>query len=253
VSPTIRRVVFLVSTVGVAIFLVWGGTGLPRFGRYRGPYGDVILRSAIPERHVGETVTSVVLDYRGLDTLGEEFILFAAAVGVALLLRAGREEEESDPERQAGARERPPPAEAARVLGFALVGPTVLVGASLVAHGHLTPGGGFQGGLVAASALMLVFLTGRYLAYRRVSPIAMVDLAKGTGMGGYVAIGLLGLALGSAFLANVLGLGSTGDLVSGGTIPVLNVTVGLGVAAGIVLTISEFLEQTLLIHRRGGP
>jgi multicomponent Na+:H+ antiporter subunit B len=252
VTPTVRQILFLIGAAIVGALLAWGGAALPVFGRYQGPYGDVILRSAIPDRHVGETVTSVVFDYRSLDTLGEEFILFGAAVGVALLLRAGREEEERDPERQAGARERPPASDAARAVGFMLVGPTVVLGVSLTVHGHLTPGGGFQGGVVAATASMLVFLTGRYLAYRRVNPVALIDLAKGAGVGAYVVVGVLGVLSGSAFLANLLGPGTTGDLVSGGVIPVLSVSVGVGVAAAIVLLVSEFLEQTLLIHRRGG-
>lgn len=252
-SPRLRRAVFLVGAAGSAALLAWGLAGLPEFGRYRGPYGDVIVRSAIPERHVAETVTAVVFDYRGLDTLGEVTILFAAAVGVALLLRAGREEEERDPEREAAARERPPPSDAVRLLGSSLIGPTVVLGLSLVGHGHITSGGGFQGGVVAASALMLVFLTGRYLAFRRVNPLALVDLAKGAGVVAYVAIGMLGLAAGPAFLANGVSLGRTGDLASGGTIPLLNLSVGLTVAAGVVLIVSEFLEQTLMIHRRGRP
>jgi len=55
---------------------------------------------------------------------------------------------------------------------------------------------------------------------------------------------------GSAFLANVLPLGRVGDLFSAGTLPVLNLSIGIAVAAGFVLILSEFLEQTLAIHRR---
>jgi multicomponent Na+:H+ antiporter subunit B len=99
---------------------------------------------------------------------------------------------------------------------------------------------------------MLVFLTGRYLAYRRVNPVALIDLAKGIGVGAYVVVGLLGVIVGSAFLVNLLDTGTTGDVVSGGIIPLLSLSVGAGVAAAIVLIVSEFLEQTLLIHRRGG-
>jgi multicomponent Na+:H+ antiporter subunit B len=116
----------------------------------------------------------------------------------------------------------------------------------------VTPGGGFQGGAVLASASMLVVLTGSYTAFRRVNPIPMIDLAEGVGIASYPVIGTLGLLAGSAFLANVVPLGTPGDLFSGGTLPLLNIGVGLAVSAGFVLIASEFLEQTLAIRRRNG-
>ena len=64
----------------------------------------------------------------------------------------------------------------------------------------------------------------------------------------FVAVGLLGLLAGAAYLANVLPLGTAGDLVSGGIIPVANMAVALAVAAGFVLILSEFLEQTLALR-----
>jgi len=137
------------------------------------------------------------------------------------------------------------------VTGLALVGPVVLFGLYLVAHGHLTPGGGFQGGVVLATAALLVYLSGEYVTLRRVRPESVTDLAESAGAAGYVAIGLLGLAAGAAFLANVLPLGQPGALLSAGTIPPINLAVGLEVAGGFVLLLSEFLEQTLVIRRPG--
>ena len=46
----------------------------------------------VPERHATAVVTAINFDYRGFDTMGEEFILFAAVLGLALLLREPREE-----------------------------------------------------------------------------------------------------------------------------------------------------------------
>jgi multicomponent Na+:H+ antiporter subunit B len=85
---------------------------------------------------------------------------------------------------------------------------------------------------------------------RRVSPQALTDAAEAAGAGGYVAVGLLGLAVGGAFLLNVLPLGTPGKLLSAGTVPLINLLVGLEVAAGFVLLLSEFLEQTLIIRGR---
>ncbi len=237
---------------GLAVLLLWGIAGLEDFGSYPGPYGDVLNRVAVEERHATEVVSAVVFDYRGVDTLGEEYILFVSALGVALLLRTGREEEEDQPTEIAEARIVPPATEPVRLAARALIGPTVVLGLYVVAHGHLTPGGGFQGGAALATASALVFTGGTFMAFRRVNPIALIDLAEGAGAGGYAAVGLLGLVAGSEFLANILPVGTAGDLLSAGTIPVLNLLVGLAVSAAFVLIISEFLEQTLAIHRREG-
>ena len=137
------------------------------------------------------------------------------------------------------------------MVGLALVGPVVLYGLYLVAHGHLTPGGGFQGGVVLATAALLVYLSGEYVTLRRVSPELVTDAAESTGAAGYVAIGLLGVAAGASFLTNVLPLGQPGALLSAGTIPLINMAIGLEVAGGFMLLISEFLEQTLVIRRPG--
>jgi multicomponent Na+:H+ antiporter subunit B len=65
-----------------------------------------------------------------------------------------------------------------------------------------------------------------------------------------VFIGLLGLMAGDVFLTNVVGLGVTGNPISGGTIPLLNLTVGLEVAGGFAILASEFLDQTAVIRTR---
>jgi multicomponent Na+:H+ antiporter subunit B len=96
-----------------------------------------------------------------------------------------------------------------------------------------------------------VFLSGEYVTLRRVSPEVVLDTAESVGAAGYVAVGLLGVAAGATFLANVLPLGHPGSLLSAGTIPVINLAVGLEVAAGFMLLLSEFLEQTLVIRRPG--
>jgi multicomponent Na+:H+ antiporter subunit B len=251
VTPILRRWVFLVAAVAAGALLLWGLTGLPAYGVYAGPYGDVLNQVAVAERKAANVVAAVTFDYRGIDTMGEEFILFAAVLGVAILLRAQRDETEQPPDEDAADRHAPATSNAVRVVGLALVGPVVLFGVYVVTHGHLSPGGGFQGGVVLATAALLVYLSGEYVTLRRVSPEVLGDLAESTGAAGYVAVGLLGVAAGATFLANVLPLGQPGALLSAGTIPVLNLAVGLEVAGGFVLLLSEFLEQTLVIRRPG--
>jgi multicomponent Na+:H+ antiporter subunit B len=243
VSRRARLLVFAVSAAGLAPLLLWGLAGLHDFGHYPGPYGDVLNQVAVGERHATNVVAAVVFDYRGVDTLGEEYILFCSVIGVALLLREVRDREAERP-RDAH------PLEVVRAVGALLVGPTVLLGLYVVAFGYLTPGGGFQGGVVLASGLLLVYLAGTYRAYREVSPAPLVELGEGVGAGAYVAVGLLAMALGQAFLENFLPLGTVGTLLSSGSIPLLNWASGLEVAAALVLLFGEFLEEVMLPPRR---
>jgi multicomponent Na+:H+ antiporter subunit B len=66
-----------------------------------------------------------------------------------------------------------------------------------------------------------------------------------------VIVGILGLLGGAAYLSNVVGLGQPGNLISGGTLPLLNAVVALEVAGGFVLLAKEFLDQTAVIRRAG--
>src|ERR671935_2350372 len=232
-----RLGLFGVSGAVLGALLVWAFTGLPDFGRFNGEYGWILDDVAGHERHVTNVVASVVFDYRGFDTLGEEFILFAAVMGVAMLLREARDE-----------RERPRDevrSDAVQAVGLALAGPTVVFGLYVVAHGYLTPGGGFQGGVAVAAGLVLLYAAGRYRAYREASPHSLVEVAEGVGAGAYAAVGVAALLAGGLFLENVVQLGTRGSLNSGGTIPILNAASGLEVAAAVVLLFHEFLEEVM--------
>jgi multicomponent Na+:H+ antiporter subunit B len=240
---------FAVGAIGVGALLVWSFTGLPSFGHYRGPYGNVINAQTAPQRHATNAVAAVNFDYRGFDTIGEEFILFAAVIGVSALLRLQRREHEVwSPIDRARANASDEEADSVAVVCMALVAPLVLLGLYIVVHGHLTPGGGFQGGVILASAFLMVYLAGRYITFRQVSPKSLLDAGEGTGAGGFVLVGFVGMLAGAAFLENVLPLGQTGKVFSAGTLPVINLSVGLEVAAGLLLVMWEFLEQTLMVR-----
>jgi multicomponent Na+:H+ antiporter subunit B len=115
-----------------------------------------------------------------------------------------------------------------------------------VAHGPITPGGGFQGGVVLAGAFTLAYLAGEYRAYRALTPMPAVDFVEGLGAGGYAFVGIVGLLLGSAYLHNFGPLGTAGTLASGGSIAFLNVATALEVSAAFVLLFTEFLEELVV-------
>ena len=120
---------FLFGAVILAAFLLRGLGGLPAFGRNHSLYGAILNRIAVPERHVTDVVAAVNFDYRGIDTVGEEFILFASVAGVALLLRAERDEVEREAPRKVVDMDREArTSDAVHALCLALVPGTVLFG-----------------------------------------------------------------------------------------------------------------------------
>jgi multicomponent Na+:H+ antiporter subunit B len=251
VTARARVWIFVATATGLFAYLLWGFAGLPDFGDFSGKYGELLNRVAVPERSNTDVVTAVNFDYRAFDTLGEEFILFTAVIAVAGLLRTLRSERAGGPDDDAPGRRAPETSLAVRLAGLALVAPTVLIGIYVVAHGHQTPGGGFQGGVILATALLLTYLASDYMTMRRVGPTWLIEAAEGAGAAGFVLIAVAGLVAGGAFFENVLGKGTPGELLSAGLIPLSNLAVGVAVTGGFVFMLSEFLQQAL-VRRKGG-
>jgi multicomponent Na+:H+ antiporter subunit B len=248
-----RRWFFLICGMALLGLFLAAVRDMAPFGHYRGPYGDVLNQITVYERHATDVVTVVNFDFRGIDTLGEESILFLSVLGTSLLLRRHKGEK-ADEEQQDQSEQRvvPRPSAATRVTTLGLIGPFVVFGIYIVTHGQLTPGGGFQGGVILATAPLLVYLAGDLKTFKKITGQQMVELGEAAGLGAFLGIGLLGIIKGGVCLQNVLGLGTTGDVFSGGTIPLTSVATGIEVAAGFVLLMSAFLEQTLELRLRGG-
>lgn len=249
-SARTRLALFSIAAAGLFAVLLAGFRGLPPVGRIHGPYGDAIARVAVPERHASNAVAAINYDYRSLDTLGEEFILFVSAVGVSVLLRQSTEKREhggeEDDDDESVTRDVPGPSDAIRTAAQGLTGVTVLFGLYLVAHGPVTPGGGFQGGMVLATVPLLVYLAGDPRILRKIAPEWLVELSEGGGAAALVVIGSLGLIVTRAYLENVLPLGPPSSAIdSGGTLLAMNWATAFEVAGGFVLVMLIFLAEAL--------
>ncbi|MBV9818827.1 MAG: hypothetical protein JOZ07_10815 [Solirubrobacterales bacterium] len=244
----VRLGLFLVAGAGLAVVLLLGFGGLPSFGHAHELDGAVVNLDEPTLRHATDVVTALNFDLRAFDTLGEEFILFASVTGVALLLRTLRQEEEEDQEitpgiedhRFAGA------SDGVKLTSLLLIPLLIAFGAYLVFHGQLTPGGGFQGGVVLAAGPIAVLLAGRYLSMKRIAPKRLLEVSDALGAAAYGLIGLGGLIFTGVYLEDPLPLGVSGQLLSAGMMPLNSIAVGLEVTGAFLLTWTQFFDQTLV-------
>ncbi|CAM5379995.1 MULTISPECIES: MnhB domain-containing protein [Streptomyces] len=244
-NPRTRLWLVAFGLAGVAALLVAACLDLPHFGGDRHPYGDRAVHASL-DRHTANTIASVNFDQRAFDTLGETTILFAAVVGCVVLLRQTRDEH----------RARPAPAAVAppvRRYALLVLPVALLIGLYVIAHGQLSPGGGFQGGVVAATSLHLLYLGADYRALERIRPVGLFEVGDALSASAYLVTGLAGLIGGTAFLANtLLPYGTFNTLSSGGTVPLLNAAVGMEVACAVVVLLARFLDQAVEIEEENG-
>lgn len=233
-----RLAIFFFAAAFFLAFYLAAARNLPAWGDYRGPYGDVISSLAVYERHATDVVNAIDYDYRGFDTLGEEFILFTSIVGVMLLLRNPQPKQGSS----AGGKGL---SETVKTTAAAVFGVTFLFGLYMCTHGQLTPGGGFQGGVILATALMLVYIAENMKCFKAITSHPLMEVLEAVGAALYALTGVSALAVGTPFLTNWIPLGTTGDVFSSGTIAVISASVGLEVAAGFILLSYTYLEEII--------
>lgn len=116
-----------------------------------------------------------------------------------------------------------------------------LFGAYVVVHGHLSPGGGFPGGVIIASAFLMLLIAYGLSGLKKEGAVMRAEILESAGGIAIVILGLLGVFLGLNFLQNVFPTGYPGSLFSGGEMPLLYLGVGLKVAAGILLIFYSML------------
>jgi multicomponent Na+:H+ antiporter subunit B len=235
-----KRIIAILLTVAVGIFIFTGLYGedsdFKTFGEKS--LSDTVANSYVeknvdpesdsPESGSANVVTSIVVNYRSFDTLGEVTVLFVSALGVALL----------------GGVLKDKVAFAVKP-GFILKngmkiisGIILITGIYIFIHGHLSPGGGFPGGAMIGSSFLLMYLSDEEFKTK----ITAFKIMEGTAGSLILIIGLAGLSIGGYFLYNFLPNGNVGDLISAGIVPILYVLVGLKVGSEVSNLLGNFLN-----------
>ncbi|MFW5742702.1 MAG: MnhB domain-containing protein [Spirochaetota bacterium] len=118
-----------------------------------------------------------------------------------------------------------------------------LFGFYLVTYGDVSPGGGFQGGVVIASGVILIAMAKSAHAAERFFPTARLALSEAITFALILAVGLAGLLVGGRFLADFLADTDSSIFLRAPFIFTLNVLIGVKVAAGVSLICLHLFQE----------
>jgi multicomponent Na+:H+ antiporter subunit B len=119
----------------------------------------------------------------------------------------------------------------------------LLFGCYLITYGHLSPGGGFQGGVVLASGIILLLLSKGVMSVQEIFPMRAINLVEALGFLGFLSIGIIGFLLHGHFLDNIFPVGTIDEVPHAGFIFLLNLIIGLKVGAGMTLLCYYLLKD----------
>lgn len=184
------------------------------------------------ERGTANVTTAILLTYRAFDTLGEVAVLFLVTAGLGLLL--GKRESSAQ---RAASSDAPVPSSEIVQSGTEFLLPLIAIFAAyIIMNGHLSAGGGFQGGAIIASAVMLLLIAHPEMH------LNLGMLSKTESIAGLliVLVGLCGVIWAAGFLDNrLLPLGKLGGFFSAGAIPVLSALLGIKVGCELSVIIDR--------------
>jgi len=226
----IKKVLVILLLAAIGFYLVDLLAQIP-FGEKRDNVGDYYLQESVQSLKVANAVTGIVVNFRGFDTLGEVTVLFLAAMGLSSIMYRKKKKGDKD------VRAKKPSSRILQVGAQIIFPMVVILGAYVFIHGHLTPGGGFQGGAIIATASLLMLITYRKFKVNH-NTISWIESIAGVV---FATLGIIGLIKGMSFLENFLPTGELNALLSGGIIAIIYVSVGFKVAAELTGVIDTVL------------
>lgn len=197
-----RKSLVALTIAAAAVPMLIGVAALPRPGDGAAPaHAHVAARyvaGGARDAGADNLVTGILLNYRAFDTFGEVMVIFTALAAVMAVLTP------PVPGAPEGAgRGSPRVAPASPVVAFILrlTAPLIaLFGAFVIFKGHVSPGGGFQGGVILGALLMLLSVVMGRGARAPLIPVAAMRWLQAAAPMTFAAVGLLGLGLTGALL-----------------------------------------------------
>jgi multicomponent Na+:H+ antiporter subunit B len=114
-----------------------------------------------------------------------------------------------------------------------------MYGVYIFVHGHLTPGGGFQGGTIIASSIILI-----YLGYGKLNiPESLTTALESLAALCFIGLGCIGIVKGGNFLWNAVGLGEAGTLLSAGILGPIYVAIGVKVGTELTAIFNNMRRE----------
>ena len=196
---------------------------------------DYLYENALSDTGAVNTVSSIYLGYRAMDTLGETLVLLVSITGaMGILINLGRESEEEEAVSFSLAPEkRPTNAQRTHLLEVvsSKLGPVVLLfGFYVMLYGHISPGGGFQGGVIVASAI--VFLALGTETQTKLTNTNVLGRIEALSFLVLIVAATSGVFFESGFFGNPIKSGSS---LSANFIILLNIIIGLKVGTSIAV------------------
>ena len=195
------------AALAVGGLLIYAALDLPSLGEAASPANAYVGRLYLEQasRDVGSpnVVTAILSSYRGFDTLGETSVIFAAGVGVALMLGFGARAQQAAPQSLAepGFAERDRGDHTVLVVAAKMLIPLISIFAFYVQfHADLGPGGGFQAGVIMAVAIILHALVFGLKATMAAIPPRLARGCAALGVALYVGVGVVNMINGGRFL-----------------------------------------------------
>lgn len=230
-----RSILALVVVLISGALLIYGTRDIPSFGSASAPIHQHVapryIQNSVQETGVPNVVTSILASYRGFDTFGELVVIFTAGVGVLGLLAVTHRQHNYHNGDVAAMHQNL----ILRIVTKMLI-PLILIFALYVQfHGDYGPGGGFQAGVIFASAIILYsLLFGPTMAQQAVNPF-LIQVLAAFGVLIYGSVGIVSMLMGRNFLDyNAL----LPDPVDGQLMGILLVELGVGVTvASVMITI----------------
>jgi multicomponent Na+:H+ antiporter subunit B len=225
------KLVALVACLGFGYVLLQGVSDLPDWGD---PYSPVnagvstyYIENAYADTHVPNLVTTVLADYRSVDTMLETTVVLIALLGIFMILKKDRPAQSDSSDTQAH--------DSLIIrLSARFIAPFIqLFGLYVVAHGHHSPGGGFQGGVILGTGLILMAMSMGMASAKRLLSIPRMIILAAVGVLIYAGWGAVPLVYNGYFLDYSVWESVFGSMARSHSMLIVEIGVALTVMCGM--------------------